>query len=62
MPCTVPRAAVITDSQRTLDRTCDRVIPTARTRPSSRRRSNTLSTSVMTMPTAAMITDSASSR
>ena len=36
-PSSVPSRAMITDSHRTLDRTWRRVMPTARSRPSSRR-------------------------
>ncbi len=39
MPPIVPNTATITDSQRTIERVCERVRPTARRRPSSRVRS-----------------------
>ena len=52
--------AVITDSARTIRRTWRRVMPTARSMPSSRVRSCTDSASVFTMPSRATITDSSS--
>jgi hypothetical protein len=54
MPPTAPNVATRTDSQRTIDRTCDRVWPTARRRPSSRVRSWIESDSVLAMPIRAM--------
>ena len=42
--------AVITDSIVTIRRTCQRLMPTARSMPSSRVRSCTESASVLTMP------------
>ena len=41
--------------------TCQRVVPTARSMPISRVRSNTVSTSVFTIPNRLTITESASS-
>ena len=52
--------AVITDSARTIRRTCRRHMPTARSMPSSRVRSCTDSASVLTIPSSATMTDSAS--
>ena len=60
-PITTPSTAVTKASQRMLLRTCGRVMPMARTRPSSRRRSYTASSRVMTMPSTAMNTDISSS-
>ena len=64
MPSTAPAPAPIsemtTDSQRTIARTCARVMPTARSRPSSRVRSKTDSARVLTMPSRAMTTASSS--
>ena len=45
---------MITDSHRTMDRTCGRVWPTARSRPSSRVRSWIESDRVLAMPMRAM--------
>ena len=45
---------MITDSQRTVDRTCARLIPTARSSPISRVRSCIDSASVFAMPMTAM--------
>ena len=56
-PVIAPNSDVMTLSQRTIVRTCERVIPTLRNRPISRRRSKTDNNSVMMMPTIAMITD-----
>ena len=53
--------AVMTPSQRTIRRTWRRVIPTARSIPISRVRSNTVRTSVFTIPNRLTTTDSASS-
>ena len=50
MPRTAPISAVMMLSCRTIRRTWRRVMPTARSMPSSRVRSNTDSTSVLTMP------------
>ena len=62
MPSTVPIEApmteITTDSQRTIARTWLRVMPTARSRPSSRVRSKADSASVLTMPRSAMSTAS----
>ena len=55
IPPTVPNTAMITDSQRTIDRSCCRDCPTARSRPSSRVRSYTDSDSVFAMPIRAMM-------
>ena len=52
---------MITDSQRTIDRVCDLVIPSARRTPISRVRSSTLSASVFAMPSTAMMIAKASS-
>ena len=60
MPASVPNTAMITDSQRTIDRTCGRVVPTARRMPSSLVRSWTASASVLAMPIRAMTIASAS--
>ena len=59
-PRPAPISAVITLSCRIIRRTCRRVIPIARSIPSSRVRSNTESTSVFTIPNRLTITDSAS--
>ena len=67
-PMPIPRAAplrapiseITTDSQRTIARTWPRVMPTARSRPSSRVRSNTDSARVLTMPSRAITTASSS--
>jgi hypothetical protein len=59
-PVTAPSSDVMTLSQRTVDRTCERVMPTARKRPISRRRSNTDNSNVMMMPTTAMMIESPS--
>ena len=52
---------MITDSQRTIDRVCERVIPNARNRPISRVRSSTLRISVFAIPRTAMMIANASS-
>ena len=54
VPSVVPSSAISTDSHRTVDRTCDRLMPTARSRPNSRVRSNTDSASVLAMPNSAI--------
>src|SRR5215218_1028492 len=59
-PSTAPISAVITDSARTMRRTWRRLMPTARSRPSSRVRSWTASASVLTIPSSATMTDRAS--
>jgi hypothetical protein len=51
---------VTTLSSAIIVRTCQRVIPTARSIPSSRVRSKIVSTSVFTIPNRLTITDSAS--
>src|SRR4051812_17694334 len=61
VPRTAPMPAVITDSQVTTQRTWLLLMPTARSIPSSRVRSWIESASVLTMPSSATITDSASS-
>src|SRR3954470_18448426 len=50
MPIAAPRTAVMMLSWRIIRRTCRRVMPTARSMPISRVRSNVESTSVLTMP------------
>jgi hypothetical protein len=50
-----------TASSRTIRRTCRFAMPTARSSPISRVRSNTDSASVLTMPSHAMTSDSTSS-
>ena len=50
IPITAPISEVITLSCRIMRRTCRRVIPIARSIPISRVRSNTVSTSVLTIP------------
>ena len=59
-PSAAPISAVITLSCRIIRRVCRRVIPTARSIPSSRVRSKTASTSVFTIPNRDTITESAS--
>ena len=61
IPSTPPISAVITLSCRIMRRTWRRVIPIARSIPSSRVRSKTVSTSVLTIPNRLTITESASS-
>ena len=61
MPPTAPNVDMITDSQRTIDRNCWRVCPTARRRPSSRVRSWIDSDSVLAIPISAMTMARASS-
>ena len=53
-PSTVPWRAMITDSQRMVERSCDRVMPTARSSPSSRVRSRIDRARVLPMPSRAM--------
>ena len=59
-PSVVPSRAMIVASQRTAARICERVIPTARSKPSSRVRSKIDSASVLAMPSRAMTIASAS--
>ena len=59
-PSAAPIRAVITLSCRIIRRVWRRVIPTARSIPSSRVRSKTDSASVFTIPKRLMITESAS--
>ena len=54
-------SAVMMLSCRIMRRTCRRVMPTARSMPSSRVRSNTVSTSVFTIPNRLMTIESESS-
>ena len=61
MPSTPPISAVMSDSRRTIWRIWRRVAPIARSIPSSRVRSKTESTSVLTIPKSDTITESASS-
>ena len=61
IPSVPPISAVITLSCRIIRRTCRRVIPIARSIPSSRVRSNTVRTSVLTIPKRLTTTESASS-
>ena len=61
MPVTAPIWAVTMPSWRTMRRVWRRVMPTARSMPTSRVRSMTDSTSVLTMPNSDTITVSASS-
>src|SRR5215218_579513 len=61
MPIAAPRSAVMMLSWRIIRRTCRRVMPTARSMPSSRVRSNVESTSVLTIPNSDTITARASS-
>ena len=56
-----PISAVMTLSWRTIRRACRRVMPTARSMPSSRVRSKTESTSVLTIPNRLTMTERASS-
>ena len=64
-PTIIPSAAPISDvtmlSCRIIDRVWLRVMPTARSMPSSRVRSYTVRTSVLTMPKRLTTTESASS-
>ena len=60
IPSAAPISAVMTLSCRIIRRTCRRVIPIARSIPSSRVRSKTESTSVFTIPNRLTITLSAS--
>ena len=59
-PSVVPNTAMMIDSQRTAERTCDRPMPTARSRPSSRVRSKIDSARVLAMPSRAINTAKAS--
>ena len=59
-PSAAPIRAVTTLSPRTMRRAWRRVIPTARSIPSSRVRSSTASTSVLTIPNRLTTTESAS--
>ena len=59
-PLRAPISEITTDSQRTIARTWPRVMPTARSRPSSRVRSKTDSARVLTMPSRAIMTASSS--
>jgi len=59
IPMTAPKSAMITDSERIIERTCRRFMPTARSRPISRVRSNTDSIRVLTTPISATTTASA---
>ncbi len=59
-PLMAPISEITTDSQRTMARTWLRVMPTARSRPSSRVRSKTESARVLTMPSRAIMTASSS--
>ncbi len=61
IPSTPPISAVITLSCRIIRRTWRRVIPIARSIPSSRVRSKTVRTSVLTIPNRLTITERASS-
>ena len=61
IPRTEPMSAVITLSWRIIRRTWRRLVPTARSMPISRVRSNTESTSVLTIPKRLTTIDSASS-
>jgi hypothetical protein len=60
IPSTPPISDVITLSCLIIRRTCRRVIPIARSIPSSRVRSKTVSTSVFTIPKTLTITERAS--
>ena len=53
-PRTVPCTAMMTDSQRIDERSCDRVMPTARSSPSSRVPSTMDRARVFAMPSSAM--------
>ena len=61
MPTTAPSRAMMTASERIIDFTWRRFIPTARSRPISRVRSKTESISVLTIPIRAITIASASS-
>jgi len=56
-PTTQPMTAMMIDSPRTIRRTCVRDMPTILSRPSSRVRSYTDRSSVLMMPSTAMISD-----
>jgi len=60
-PSAVPNKAMINDSQRTVARTCARVMPIARSKPISRVRSWTDRANVLAMPSTAMTIANASS-
>jgi hypothetical protein len=60
-PRAAPMSAVMTLSWRIIRRACRRVIPIVRSIPSSRVRSNTLSTSVLTIPNRLTTTENARS-
>ena len=60
IPRMPPISAVITASWRIILRICRRVIPIARSIPISRVRSNTVRTSVLTIPKSDTTTESAS--
>ena len=60
-PSAAPISAVMTLSWRIIRRAWRRVIPIVRSIPSSRVRSNTLSTSVLTIPNRLTTTENASS-
>ena len=60
IPSAAPSSAVITASWRIIRRVWRRVMPTARSIPSSRVRSNTVSTSVFTIPNRLTMIESAS--
>jgi hypothetical protein len=61
IPITAPINAVTMLSSAIIQRTCHRVMPTARSIPSSRVRSKMVRTSVFTIPKRLTITESASS-
>ena len=61
MPSAAPISAVMTLSWRIIRLACGRVIPTARSIPSSRVRSKTERTSVLTIPNRLTTTEKASS-
>ena len=61
IPSAAPIRAVMMLSWRIIRRSWRRVIPTARSIPSSRVRSNTVSTSVLTIPNRLTMIDSESS-
>ena len=60
-PSATPISAVMTLSWRIIRRACRRVIPIVRSMPSSRVRSNTVSTSVLTIPNRLTTTEKARS-
>ena len=61
IPSAAPISAVMTLSWRIMRRACRRVMPIARSMPSSRVRSNTESTSVFTIPNRLTTTENPSS-